>query len=229
VPGSYGKVSRFQRCSSRSSSHRTVVGVRALRGGVVHGYRSQALFDPTVTCAIGIDQGGEWMRRSVVITTFILALAVAPALVFAQTPPAAQPPAGQQPPAAAAPAAPKEPRLALAGATGIFTFVIKPDQTASFEELMGKVKDALGKSENPVRKQQLAGWKFFKATEMQGTNAIYVLVLDPAVPAAEYDPLVVLSESLGATAGTPENQELLKKYAAVFAGLSRLNLTPIGR
>jgi hypothetical protein len=211
------------------SSHRTVVGVRALRGGVVHGYRSQALFDPTVTCAIGIDQGGEWMRRSVVITTFILALAVAPALVFAQTPPAAQPPAGQQPPAAAAPAAPKEPRLALQGAAGAFMFVIKADQTSAFEELMGKVKDAMTKSENPVRKQQLAGWKVFKATEPSGTNALYVVVVDPAVPAAEYDPLVVLSESLGTEAGTPENQEMLKKYAGVFAGLNRLNLTPVAK
>jgi hypothetical protein len=168
------------------------------------------------------------MRRSVVTMTVTLALALAPAAAFAQTPPAAQPPAGQ-PPAAADPAAKKEPRISLTGSAGAFMFLIKPDQTANFEELMGKVKEALGKSENPVRKQQLAGWKIFKATEPSGANVLYLAVMDPAVPAAEYDPLAILAESLGTTAGTPENQELLKKYAAVFAGLNRLNLTPVAK
>jgi hypothetical protein len=174
------------------------------------------------------------MRRSVVTMTVTLALALAPAAAFAQTPPAGQPPAGQppagqQPPAATEPAAKKEPRISLTGSAGAFMFLIKPDQTAAFEELMVKVKDALGKSENPVRKQQLAGWKVYKAAEPSGANALYLAVMDPAVPAAEYDPLAILAESLGTTAGTPENQELLKKYAGVFAGLNRLNLTPIAR
>lgn len=171
------------------------------------------------------------MRRSVINMTVTLALALAPAAVFAQTPPAGQPPAGQppagQPPADAA--AKKEPRMALTGPAGAFMFLIKPDQTANFEELIGKVKDALAKSENPVRKQQLAGWKVFKAAEPSGQNALYLEMIDPAVPAAEYDPLVILSESLGTQAGTPENQEMLKKYAGVFANVSRLNLTPVGK
>jgi hypothetical protein len=181
------------------------------------------------------------MRRSVNNMIVTLALALAPAAVFAQTPPAGQPPAGQppggqppagQPPAGQAPAdaaAKKDPRMALTAPAGAFMFLIKPDQTGAFEELMGKVKEALGKSENPVRKQQLAGWKVYKAAEPSGANALYLEVIDPAVPAAEYDPLVILAESLGTNAGTPENQELLKKYAGVFAGLNRLNLTPIAK
>ena len=163
------------------------------------------------------------MRRSVINMTVTLALALAPAAVFAQTPPAGQAPAGQppagQPPAGQPPAdaaAKKEPRMALTGPAGAFMFLIKPDQTANFEELIGKVKDALAKSENPVRKQQLAGWKVFKAAEPSGQNALYLEVIDPAVPAAEYDPLVILSESLGTQAGTPENQEMLKKYACLL-------------
>jgi hypothetical protein len=175
------------------------------------------------------------MRRSVVTMTAALVLALAPA-AFAQTPPAGQPPAGQPPagqppagqaPAAAAPAAPKEPRMALTGASGAFMFVIKADQTAAFEELATKVKAAMTASDNPVRKQQAAGWRVFKAAEPSGTNALYLCMVDPAIPAAEYDPLVILAESLGTNAGTPENQEMLKKYAGVFANVSRLNLTPI--
>ncbi len=177
------------------------------------------------------------MRRSVVITTLALAVALAPAAAFAQTPPAGQPPpsqapggqpppagqppagqppagqppagqppAGQppagQPPAAAAPAAgSKEPRLSLTGPAGAFMYVIKPDQTATFEELMGKVREALAKSENPVRKQQLAGLKGFKAAEPSGANVLYIVLVDPTVPAAEYDPLVILAEGLGTDCG----------------------------
>ncbi|MEO7274214.1 MAG: hypothetical protein ABI211_19640 [Vicinamibacterales bacterium] len=169
------------------------------------------------------------MRRSVVTTTAAIMLALAPA-AFAQTPPA-QPPAGQPPAetAPAAPAAPKEPRMALTGASGAFMFVIKADQTANFEELVGKVKAAMTSSENPVRKQQAAGYRVFKAAEPSGANALYLCLVDPAIPAAEYDPLVILSESLGQSAGTPENQEMLKKYAGVFANVSRLNLTPVAK
>jgi hypothetical protein len=120
--------------------------------------------------------------------------------------------------------------MAFTGASGAFMYQIKSDQTAAFEELMTKVKDALSKSDNPVRKQQLAGWKVFKAAEPgAGGNALYLALADPAVPAAEYDPLVILSESLGTNAGTPENQEMLKKYAGAFAQVSRLNLTPIAK
>ena len=130
---------------------------------------------------------------------------------------------------AAQPAAPKEPRMALTGAAGAFMFVIKADQTANFEELVGKVKAAMTSSENPVRKQQAAGYRVFKAAEPSGANALYLCLVDPAIPAAEYDPLVILAESLGTNAGTPENQEMLKKYAGVFANVSRLNLTPIAK
>ena len=174
------------------------------------------------------------MRRSVVTTTVTLALSLAPAVLFAQTaqqppagqPPAGQPPAGQQPPAAAA--TPKEPRLALTGAAGVFLYQIKPDQTATFEELLTKVKQSLGKSDNPVRKQQLTGWKVYKAAEPMGGNALYVFVIDPAVPAAEYDLFMLLAEGLGAEAGTADNQAMFKKYTEVFAaGANRLNLSPV--
>jgi hypothetical protein len=170
------------------------------------------------------------MRRSVVISTVTLALALAPAALFAQTPPPQQPPAepAQQPAAPAQPEPPKEPRLALTGTAGVFLYQIKPDQTAAFEEMLGKVKDALAKSDNPVRKQQLNGWKVYKAAEPMGANALYVFVIDPAVPSAEYDLFMLLAEGLGAEAGTPENQEMFKRYSEVFAaGANRLNLTPV--
>ena len=165
------------------------------------------------------------MRRSFVTTTVMMALSLVPAALFAQqTPPAQQTPAQQTP----APPQPKEPRLAFTGDAGLFLYQIKPDQTAAFEELITKVKEGLGKSDNPVRKQQLQGWKIYKAAEPMGPNALYVMVADPAVKAAEYDLFMLLGESLGPDVAKPENQELFKKYTAAFAaGPNRLNLSKI--
>ena len=168
------------------------------------------------------------MRRPLVITSCTLALALLPAALLAQTPPAPTPPAG----AAPAPAQgdkPKEPRMSFTGTSGVFLYQIKPDQTAVFEELVTKVKDGLSKSDKPERKQQLTGWKLYKAAEPMSNNTLYVFVADPAVKGAEYDLLMLLAESLGPAAGTPENTELFKKYIGAFAaGASRLNLTPVG-
>jgi len=168
------------------------------------------------------------MRRSLVTVNVVLMLSLCSAALFAQTPPAQQTPPTQQQPAAQQPAAqPKEPRLAFAGDAGMFLYQIKSDQTTVFEELVTKVKEGLAKSDNPVRKQQLAGLKMYKAAEPSGQNALYVILADPAVKGAEYDLFILLAEAIG---NTPENQELFKKYTAAFAqGANRLNLTPIAK
>ncbi len=164
------------------------------------------------------------MRRPFVTSTCALLVALAPAVLFAQDPPAQQQPAPQQP------AAPKEPRVAFTGEAGVLLFTIKGSQTAAFEELAAKVKAALAASEDPIRKQQLAGWKLYKAAEATPSgDVVYVLVADPAVKGAEYDPIMLLVESLGKDYSTPENQEMVKKFVDVFANVSRLNLTPIAR
>ena len=172
------------------------------------------------------------MRRSLVITSCTLALALLPAAFLATA--AAQAPPAPTPPPAGAAAAPqatekKEPRMSFTGNAGVFLYQIKPDQVAVFEELVLKVKDGLGKSDKPERKQQLAAWKLYKAAEPMANNTLYVFVADPAVKGAEYDLLMLFAESLGAAQATPENQELFKKYIASFAaGASRLNLTTVG-
>lgn len=165
------------------------------------------------------------MRRPLVTMTCALVLALSPVALFAQDPPT-QP----QDPAPAQPEKEKEVRVPITGEAGVLLYPIKPDQTSAFEELMGKVSQALGRSEDPVRRQQAAGWKVFRSAEPMGENALYVVVIDPAVKAADYDPFVILAEDLGPDVGTPENQEMFKRYTEVFAaGPSRLNLTPLSR
>jgi hypothetical protein len=165
------------------------------------------------------------MRR-LFVTTCALALALAPAALFAQTQPPTQPPAQQTPPAQPEP--PKEIRLSFTGDAGVLLYQIKPDQTAVFEELVAKIKTGLTNSEDPIRKQQAASLKIYKSNEPMGANALYVMVIDPAVKAAEYDLFVLLAEIMGKEYGSEANQEFAKRAANAFAaGVNRLNLTPL--
>jgi hypothetical protein len=166
------------------------------------------------------------MRRPFTFTTCALMLAFAAAALLAQTPPPAQPPA-TQPPAAAAPSAPK---LAFTGEAGLLLIQIKKDQTASFEELMNKLKAGVAKTTDEAVKKQMAGFKVYKSAEDMSGNALYVVVIDPAIKDVEYELFFVLQKVL-----TPEELrdpaiiEMSKKAAAAFAvGYNKLNLAPVG-
>jgi hypothetical protein len=169
--------------------------------------------------------------RSFVILTFGLAVALAPASAFAQSqqPPAqqqpAQPPA--QPPATAA--APTAPKLTFASNAGLLLVQVKPDQTGAFEEMITKLKTGLAKSDKPELKQQAAAWHVYKAAEAMQGNTLYVVVIDPAVPNAEYQFYELLHKTLTPEEQrAPETQEMYKKYAAAIASLNKLNITAVG-
>jgi hypothetical protein len=165
------------------------------------------------------------MRRVIVSA---LALAMLPAAVFAQDPPTQQPPA-QQPPAQQAPATPEQPKLTFTGTAGLLLVPVKPDQTAAFEEMATKLKTNLTAATDPQLKAAGAAFKFYKAAEPMGANALYVVLVDPAVANSEYDFFMLINKTL-----TPEQQrdpanvEAFKRWAGAFAaGPNRLNLTPI--
>jgi hypothetical protein len=174
------------------------------------------------------------MRRSLVTSTCALVLALVPATLRAQQPPAqtppAQPPAAQQPPAQAQPEQNAAPKMGLTTSAGLFLVQIKPDQTAAFEEMVTTLKGALAKSSNPTHQKQATGIRFYKATEPMGANALYVVVVDPSVPNAEYSFLNLLANTLTAEQQrAPETVAMFKKFADAFGGgINKLNLTPIG-
>jgi hypothetical protein len=169
------------------------------------------------------------MRRPFVISSFALALALAPAVLFAQATAPAQPPAGQTPPAQ--PAAPAPPKLALTSPAGALLVPIKPDQTTVFEEFVAKLKAGLAKTSDPTLKQQAAGFKIYKAAEPFGPNALYVVTIEPVVPSADYELFDMLRRTMTPEElRAPEAAEMWKRYANAFAsGPSRLSLTPIGQ
>ena len=103
---------------------------------------------------------------------------------------------------------------------GMVLNFIKPDKTADFEMIMGKLKEALQKSENPQRKQQAASWKVFKSADPAGANTLYVYIIDPSVKGADYQVSNIIAEAFPA-----EANDLLKKYADCYAqGMNILNL-----
>src|SRR5436309_7714736 len=60
----------------------------------------------------------------------------------------------------------------FASDAGVVLNFIKPDRSANFEAILGRVREALHKSENPGRKQQAQSWKVFRAVEPAGNGNI---------------------------------------------------------
>ena len=124
------------------------------------------------------------------------------------------------PPAAAAQAAPTA-RMFASDAGMVLNF-IKPDKTADFESVIGKLKEALQKSAKPERKQQAASWKVFKSPDpAAGGNVLYVFMIDPSVKGADYTVSTILAEAF-----PTEVQALYKQYADAYAsGQNFVNLS----
>ncbi|MFN8062685.1 MAG: hypothetical protein U0Q12_26270 [Vicinamibacterales bacterium] len=121
---------------------------------------------------------------------------------------------------ASAQAAPQAPALGFTAKAGMLLNTIKADKTAQFEALMQQVKEALAKSENPVRKQQAASWKIYKAVEPgAGGNVLYVFFMDPAIPETEYDPSRLFNEAF-----PDKTQEFFNQLKESFVSLNKVNL-----
>jgi hypothetical protein len=103
---------------------------------------------------------------------------------------------------------------------------IKADKTEDVEAVLARLKEALQKSANPVRQQQAAGWRVFKALE-RGVNesSMYVFWIDPPVKDADYTVSRILAEAF-----PTEAQALYKKVSDVYLGGQNVaNLTLVSR
>jgi hypothetical protein len=115
-----------------------------------------------------------------------------------------------------------KPVLVFDGDAAVMIVLIKPDKTADFESVIAKYKEALGKSDKPVRKEQLAGMKVFKSPTAMGGNAAYIFSFDPIVKNEEYDITKVVAEVFPV-----EVQEVYAKYKDSFAGRQIIPLNKI--
>ncbi len=106
---------------------------------------------------------------------------------------------------------------------GVIFNVIKPDKTADFELVMKRLLSALANNPDPVRKKQGAGWKIYKAAEPYQESVLYVFVIDPAVPGADYTISRILAEMYPA-----EVQDLYVKFRDAYAtGQTLWNLSEV--
>ena len=152
-----------------------------------------------------------WTSATAVLRRIGIALMIVAVVVltsagaaYAQAAPAQQAPA----------AAPAPQARVFTGDVGLMFNQIKPDKTADFEMIIGKLKEALAKSDDPVHKQMAQGWRVIKNPEpIQGGNYLYVFLIDPVVKDADYTVSRVLAKAFPV-----EVQELFKVYSSCFAG-----------
>ena len=82
------------------------------------------------------------------------------------------------------------------GQMALWSFGIKPDQTAQYEQVVAKLKEALTKSEKPEAKQMAAGWKVMKGvTNPQTGHVIYTHVIYPVVKDADYTIMTLIYDT----------------------------------
>jgi hypothetical protein len=117
---------------------------------------------------------------------------------------------------------PAKPVLTLEGDRTLLIVLIKPDKTADFEAVLAKYKEALEKSDKPVRKQQLEGMRFFKSPTQMGGNAAYIISVDPVMKDEEYDITRVINEVFPS-----EALDIYNKYKDSFAGRQIIPLNKI--
>jgi hypothetical protein len=120
--------------------------------------------------------------------------------------------------------------LGFSSASGMVFNVIRQSSTADFEMVLGRVREALQKSENPARKQQAASWKVYKSADApqmtkcpDGTDCpavMYIFVFDKAVAGVDYDPVKILSEAF-----PTEVNQLYDKLKAAYITLNKASMT----
>jgi hypothetical protein len=109
--------------------------------------------------------------------------------------------------------APAAQALTFNGDIALWTVAVKPDKTADFETIMGRLRDALLKSTDPNRRKQAEGWKVMKLDKpLPDGNIAYIHVISPVIPGADYTVMQTLYDAF-----PDERQALYEMYRGAFA------------
>jgi hypothetical protein len=208
-------------------------------------------FSGPVTAGHGGDPVTQVFRGALVATMLIGAANLAAAQQAPPTPGPAQnqpaaPPAPAVPPASSSAAqlpvtvAPPSlgpscpvpvppataPTRAFTVPTGILLHQVAATRVADFERLIGYVQDALAKTTNATLRNQAKGWRFYKDLGA-GPNgdALFVFMLDPAVPCVDYALGPILAEAYPDPAQLTEIWNLYR--SSVRGGGTIMNLVPV--
>lgn len=103
-------------------------------------------------------------------------------------------------------------KLTFEGDTALWTMSIKSEKAADFERIMTRMREALMKSEDPLRRQQAAGWKVMKmSSPLPDGNLAYVHIVHPVVANADYTIMQTLYDAF-----PDERQALYELYRGAF-------------
>ena len=135
-------------------------------------------------------------------------------------------PATQQPPVVPAPVVPPLPLGArvFTGKSGLIFNAVRPDRVVDFEMVIGYLQAAFEKSNDARVREQAKGWRVFKATEPgPNSSVLYVFVIDPAIPGADYGLGRILADAY-----PDQIEKIWSLYTGSQAsGGTLLNLTPV--
>ena len=106
---------------------------------------------------------------------------------------------------------------------GFIQNIIKAGSTADFEMVMGRVMEALRNSDDSAKRRQADSWKIYKLPAQADGSVIYLAIIDPPVPQADY----TVSNILVAELGQEEAQRLYDIYSAAAAGYSASEIDPV--
>jgi hypothetical protein len=180
------------------------------------------------------------MRFTVAVLAAFLVASEAAVAQVAQPPGSAVPPAPatQQPaPGAPAPApspgsvvpAPVVPPTPLGArvftaTSGLIFNTVRPDRVVDFEMVIGYLQAAFDRTTDARVREQAKGWRVFKATEPGPNNTVlYVFVIDPTVPGADYGLGRILADAY-----PDQIEKIWSLYTGSLApSASLLNLTPV--
>lgn len=101
---------------------------------------------------------------------------------------------------------------------GLLVFHVRLDRAPDFELVIDRIAAGLKTAASPLRQQQAAGWRVFRSTDTP-EGAIYVMMFDPAIPGADYDPVKMLTELVPAEVGP-----LYERLKAAVIRVERLDL-----
>jgi hypothetical protein len=105
-------------------------------------------------------------------------------------------------------------KTTFTGDVVMWTVAINPDKTADFEQVLGKLKESLAKSENPQAKEQLAGWRVFKNAMPQPDGTIlYTHLITPVVKDADYS---LMNNIYAAFKDPAEQTAIFNMYRGAF-------------
>ena len=106
--------------------------------------------------------------------------------------------------------------------SGLVFNQVRPDKTADFEQVATRLRAALRTSTDGTRRKQGEGLKIYKAEEPYNGLTLYVFVLDPAVPSADYSIMRILAEAYPA-----DVQDLYAKLQGACVSQAFWNMTPV--